>query len=202
MLRQDYAGPVRWVIVDDGETPQPITFARDGWTLDVVRPEPFWQPGQNTQSRNLAAGLDVIGPDERVQTLEDDDYYDAGWLSAVSRWLETHDLVGESYARYFNVATGQGYAHRNNQHASLCATAVKGAGLVALRSAVKRRQKFIDVDLWQTFKGSKKLHRADLTVGIKGLPGRGGIGAGHRADYGQRMSLRDWLGEDAAIYDR
>src|SRR5690606_8566975 len=57
MARQDYAGPVRWVIVDDGPEPQPVTFQRDGWVLEVVRPEPYWQPGQNTQARNLAAGL-------------------------------------------------------------------------------------------------------------------------------------------------
>lgn len=200
MRRQDYSGPVRWVIVDDGPTAQPVTFQREGWTLEVVHPEPYWQKGQNTQARNLAAGLEVIGPDERVQTLEDDDYYAPGWLSAVAGWLETDDLVGESYARYFNVRTGLGHAHRNNQHASLCATACKGDGLVSLRKAVASKRTFIDLDLWARFRGSKKLRRADLTVGIKGLPGRGGIGGGHRDDYGQPMSLADWIGEDAKLY--
>lgn len=202
MARQDYAGPVRWVIVDDGPEPQPVTFAREGWALEVIRPEPLWQPGQNTQARNLAAGLEVIRPGERVQLLEDDDYYAPGWLSAVAGWLESHDMVGESYARYFNVATGNGHAHRNNQHASLCATAVKGDALAMLRDCVKRRRTFIDMDLWARFRGQKKLHRTDLTVGIKGLPGRGGIGGGHRKDYGRPMNLRDWLGEDASIYGR
>ena len=202
MARQDYAGPVRWVIVDDGPTAQPVAFQRAGWTLEVVRPDPPWQRGQNTQARNLAAGLEVIGPGEHVQLLEDDDYYAPGWLSAVAGWLESADLVGESYARYFNVSTGLGHVHRNNQHASLCATACKGEGLVAFRKSVSHRRIFIDTDLWARFSGPKRLHRANLTVGIKGLPGRGGIGGGHRKDYGTPMNLREWLGEDASIYGR
>lgn len=48
MLRQTFAGPVRWVIVDDGPEPQPITFRRAGWELVLIRPAPFWRPGQNT----------------------------------------------------------------------------------------------------------------------------------------------------------
>lgn len=202
MARQDYAGQVRWVVVDDGPEPQPLTFAREGWTLEVIRPEPFWQRGQNTQARNLAAGLEVIGADERVQVLEDDDYYAPGWLTAIDDWLNSRDLVGESHARYFNVRTGLGHAHRNDQHASLCATACKGDGLKALRKAVDNRRTFIDLDLWGRFGGRGRLRRSNLTVGIKGLPGRGGIGGGHREAYGQPMNLRDWIGEDAAIYGR
>lgn len=66
MARQDYAGPVHWVIVDDGETPQPITFSRDGWTLTVIRPLPRWKQGMNTQCRNMLAGLEKI---DRTQPL-------------------------------------------------------------------------------------------------------------------------------------
>lgn len=198
MARQDYAGPVRWVVVDDGPQTQMVTFGRDGWTLEIVRPEPFWQPGQNTQARNLAAGLAVIG-DERVVVIEDDDYYAPGYLSAVAGWLESAELVGESHARYFNVATGRGHAMRNDGHASLCATACCGPGLVAFRQAVGRRQIFIDLDLWRA-QCTKALHDSRMTVGIKGLPGRGGIGAGHRRDFGRPMRLADWIGEDAALY--
>ena len=202
MARQDYAGPVRWVIVDDGPVPQPVTFARDGWTLEVIRPTPYWRLGRNTQARNLAAGLEVIGPDERVQFLEDDDYYAPGWLSAVDGWLSDADMVGESFARYFNVATGRGHCHRNDRHSSLCSTAVKGGGLLAFREAVKRRRTFIDLDMWARFTGRRALYRSKLTVGIKSLPGRGGIGGGHHPKYGQPMDLRDLIGEDASIYGR
>lgn len=202
LTRQTYVGPVRVVIVDDGETPQPVMLKREIWTVEVVRPEPFWQAGQNTQARNLAAGLAVIGPDESVVVWEDDDHYSAGYLSDVARWLESADLVGESHARYFNVATGLGREMRNATHASLCSTAMKGPALAEFRATVKRCQKFIDMDLWRVFRGRKVLHSTRHVVGIKGLPGRGGIGGGHRKDFGSAMSLRDLIGEDAALYGR
>ena len=42
MAAQDYAGPVTWIIVDDGPEPQPVTFERAGWRLVVIRPAPLW----------------------------------------------------------------------------------------------------------------------------------------------------------------
>lgn len=201
MMAQDYAGPVRWVVVDDGREAQPITFSREGWLVVVLRPCPKWSPGQNTQARNLAAGLEVIGPNERVAVIEDDDYYAPGYLSAAARWLESADLVGECPARYFNVQTRQGKQLGNNKHASLCSTAVKGPALAALRQAVTRRRTYIDLDLWNSFVGSRKLHSEGLVVGMKGLPGRGGIGSGHTSNFGQPMSLADWIGKDAALYE-
>ena len=199
--RQTYAGPARLVVVDDGPVAQPITLQRAGWTVEVVRPMPRWEAGQNTQARNLAAGLEVIDRDELVVCWEDDDYYAPGYLSDVANWLESADLVGECRARYYNVATGHGRQLGNRQHASLCSTAVKGDGLALLRQAVKRSPKFIDLELWRMF-ARKQLHETRHVVGIKGMPGRGGIGVGHHKDFGKAMSLRDWIGEDAALYGR
>lgn len=200
MARQDYAGPVRWVIVDDGPEAQPVAFQRAGWAVEVVRPAPYWTAGQNTQARNLTAGLDVIDTDESVAVIEDDDYYSPGYLSAVAGWLERRPLVGESRARYYNVTTGRGHQMGNVRHASLCSTAVRGEGLRALRAAVRQADKFIDIALWRMLPG--RLYDTRHVVGIKGMPGRGGIGAGHRDTFGQPMSLRDWIGEDAALYGR
>lgn len=200
MARQDYAGPVRWVIVDDGAEPQPITFRRDGWFLEVISPTPHWRPGQNTQARNLIIGLAAIAPRERVVVLEDDDYYGPGYLTAVDEWLNHADLVGESHARYFNVATGVGKAMNNDRHASLCSTAMKGPAIDQLRKSAAGRRKFIDLDLWQRFGGAKQLHHTEHVVGIKGLPGRDGIGSGHRMVTGPQVNLRDWIGEDANLY--
>lgn len=202
MARQNYAGPVRWVVVDDGPVAQPVAFQRAGWALEVVRPQPYWEAGQNTQARNLLAGLEVIGPDARLVVIEDDDWYAPGWLANVAGWLESADLVGETRARYFNVATGRGRLLGNAEHASLCSTAMKGPALAAFRASVARKDRFIDMDLWRTFDGSKLLHDSRLTVGIKGVSGRGGIGCGHDRTFGQKMNLRDLIGEDAVIYGR
>lgn len=198
MARQDYAGPVRWVVVDDGPEPQPVTFARDGWELTVVRPEPVWAPGKNTQARNLRHGLDRIPPDARVVVIEDDDWYARDWLTHVAGELDRSSLVGERRSRYYNVITGCGKAMENTDHASLCSTAVRGKALAALRTTCVRGR-HIDLRLW---KRGGRLFDGCRVVGIKGLPGRGGIGQGHRGDFGEPVDLRQWIGEDAGLYER
>jgi len=204
MMAQTYAGPVRWVIVDDGEEAQPITARRHGWHIDIVRPRPYWKPGDNTQARNILAGLAVIGVDERVVIIEDDDHYKPDWLRVVDRELEKGELVGEFLARYYNVETRKGRQLRNDRHASLCSTAVRGRGLAALRVACQQRPKFIDLALWNNFR-PHHLFGGHRVTGIKGLPGRGGIGMGHRSEFKGTddptgVLLREWVGADARHY--
>ncbi len=199
MAAQDYAGPVRWVVVDDGPEPQPVTFRRDLWALEVIRPRPYWQPGQNTQARNLLEGLAVIGAGERVAVIEDDDWYAPDWLTHVAGELDRAELVGETHARYYNAATRRGRQLANAGHASLCATAMRGQVLALFREVCRSHPKFIDVELWRRAR-SRHLFGGHRVVGIKGLPGRGGIGVGHQPTFGQPMALADWIGEDARLY--
>jgi hypothetical protein len=202
MLAQDYAGQVRWVIVDDGEVPQPITFERAGWELQVIRPEPYWKPGRNTQARNLSAGLRVAG-DARVVIIEDDDYYAPGWLSSVDRLFHGAEIVGEAPATYYNVQERRGRVLRNSQHASLCATAVRGGALRYLAKLCRTPRKFIDLDLWRAWRSRGLLVKSRQVVGIKGLPGRAGIGMGHDKQFTATSDpdgemLRAFVGDDAA----
>lgn len=204
MVRQVYSGPVRWVIVDDGLEAQPVTFQRDGWTLDVVRPSPPWKPGQNTQARNLLAGLAVIRSSEWVAVIEDDDWYAPDWLSTVERHLQKAECVGEIGARYYNLPARKGRQLGNTRHASLCSTAVRGAALTTLRQACRRAPKFIDLDLWR-YAASRNLFTGHRVVGMKGLPGRGGIGMGHKAEFAGVADsdfalLREWIGSDVELY--
>jgi hypothetical protein len=206
MMRQTYTGPVHWIIVDDGEEAQPITFEREGWTLTIVRPEPFWKPGQNTQARNLLAGIKRVKPSDRLVVIEDDDAYAPNYLETVNRWLDTHDLVGESYARYYNISSRRYQQLRNSSHASLCSTAMKGHALQAFERELNPGVQFIDLNLWRNFKESKALHRSNMVVGIKGQPGRGGIGMGHKPDFAGNQDsncviLRQWLGINAGFYN-
>lgn len=204
MAAQDYAGPVRWVIVDDGAIRQPVTFCREGWALEVLRPSPRWKPGQNTQARNLLAGLAVIDADARLVVIEDDDHYAPDWLSHVAAELERAELVGEVRARYYNMATRRGRELGNTGHASLCCTAMRGAAIDTFRQACLRSPKFIDLELWRRHR-SRHLFGGHRVTGIKGLPGRGGIGIGHKAaftgtDDTAGSLLREWIGEDARAY--
>ena len=56
-------------------------------------------------------------------------------------------------------------------------------------------RRMLDFHLWKTFKGDKRLMHSHNVVGIKGLPGRPGIGVGHRRNFGTvdvENKLREW----------
>lgn len=204
MAAQTYVGPVTWIIVDDGPEPTPISRPPDDWTQVVVRPAPFWRVGQNTQARNLLKGLDAIDPKHPVVIIEDDDHYAPDWLETAVRELAKAELVGECRARYYNLALRRGRQLRNEGHASLCSTAMRGTALQTFRWACERAPKFIDLELWRRHR-SRHLFVGYRVVGIKGLPGRGGIGMGHRDDFKGEYDpdgalLRQWVGDDARYY--
>lgn len=174
MQAQDYAKPVKWVIVDDGPDAMP-TPSIDGWDVLHIRPEPLWT-GQNTQARNILAGLDHVT--DRVVIVEDDDQYAPWWLSQCDAWLDKHDLAGEGQSVYVNLKTGRRMQFKNMAHASLCQTSVKGCGINALKEACQTKEKFIDIALWRSMSGVVYPYAGGV-VGIKGYPGRAGIGIGH-----------------------
>lgn len=175
MQAQDYEKPVRWVIVDDGPESMPTPQVKD-WQIVHVRPDSLWKPGQNTQVRNMLTGLDYCA--DRIVIVEDDDQYAPWWLSTVDSWLEDDDLVGEGWSVYRNLKTGTVKECNNNKHASLCSTAVKGRAVEWLRQACCSGEKFIDLRLWKN-PGKLYPHEGGV-IGIKGYPGRPGIGMGHR----------------------
>lgn len=204
MRRQTYTGQVRWVIVDDGRTEQKINFQpeRGTWHIEVYRPDTPWQPGQNTQARNLLLGLFVIHNHENLVIIEDDDYYAPDWLETVERELEKAELVGETNARYYNLNKRMGREMENFRHSSLCSTAMRGQAIETFRSVCRPGIQFIDHILWQAH-SNQRLFKGHRVVGIKGLPGRQGIGMGHDKkftgirDNGGKL-LTEWIGLDAA----
>jgi hypothetical protein len=148
------------------------------------------------------SGLNRIGKNERVIVIEDDDWYSPQYLASIGACLDVDDMVGEAPSRYFNVSTGCGKLLSNDKHSGLCSTAVKGKALEMLRISSKQNVKFIDIKLWKNFHGSKKLYDRGMVVGIKGLPGRQGIGCGHNPKFGDPTNLRDWIGSDIEIYSK
>jgi len=175
MRGQTHPGPVRWVIVDDGPEPMPVP-AIAGWEIVHVRPWPLWAPGQNTQARNLAAGLDRVT--DRVVVVEDDDWYAPWWLARCAEWLEADELVGEAPSLYRH-RNGAERDMGNTGHASLCSTALKGAAIAEMKRICAEGGTGIDIRLWR--RGGRLYPPTPRgVVGIKGWPGRPGIGVGHR----------------------
>lgn len=207
MMAQQFDEAVRWVIVDDGRVRQPVSFCREGWTLEVIRPAHRWKEGANTQAANLLAGLAVIDCSESVVIIEDDDAYLPAHLSTMAWALTDCSLVGQRVSLYYNVATRRERSLPGSVHASLGASAMQGEALALLRSVCNNHGTRIDLELWRQFKGKKQLLETSTAVGIKGLPGRGGIGCGHRKEFGfsdpSGGVLADWIGADlAAAYLR
>ena len=203
LSRQTYQGDMRWIVVDDVEPMTPLPDVRDGIKIVYVRPEPLWEFRKNTQHRNLLAGLDLYesGP---LLICEDDDLYAPQYVAQMLQWLEKYELVGEGYAHYYNVASRRWHIHKNTEHASLCETGMRDGAIDALRAAIKRRTQYIDVDLWTSRVSKCVMPNAGLCVGIKGMPGRAGIGSGHNPMFGtpdpEGNKLREWIGNEADWY--
>jgi len=206
MANQTYDGLVRWVIVDDGEEAQAVTFNKQNWSLEIVRPSHRWKQGANTQQKNLIAGLNQISNKELLIIIEDDDYYHPEYLETVAKWLKGETLVGESATRYYNIHSKKYKQLSNFFHASLCTTALKGSAIDFLKAICITHKTLIDINLWKMYKGSKRLYRSELVIGMKGVGGRKGIGIGHNKDFQGKIDedgsiLKQWLKNDTAFYE-
>ena len=208
MKNQTYTGEVMWIIVDDGypvSTDKVDYDFRDNWTIVKVYPSPKWSTGQNTQARNIAEGLKVVPHDaEAIFIIEDDDYYRPVYLECMMAH-KGHALWGEMKTIYYNVLHRRHITNANTIHASLFQTAFTPAAIPYLIKALPN--KFIDCVFWALVPDRIMFQQGDLAIGIKGMPGRKGIGAGHERamnmipDF-QLNWLKSKIGNDATLYER
>ena len=208
MKSQTYKGEVLWVVVDDGSPLTTNNVApdfREGWEIQKIYPVPVWAPGTNSQSRNIKAGLDIVKnyTVEAIFIIEDDDYYKPVYLEEMMKRMAGYLAIGETKTIYYNVACRQIMLNNNEKHSSLFQTAFTPAALYIFESCYGHQ--FIDAEFWRKIpRGRGCLFSADnLSVGIKGMPGRGGIGAGHRMAQGHPKDisfnyLRNLIGHEAA----
>jgi hypothetical protein len=202
---QTYRGPLTWIIVDDCDPGSRVPNVRDGIDVIRIRPDWRWRPGTSTQAPSMAAGLEDVPEDAVLFILEDDDVYLPGYLDTMLEAMETLDLAGEVDAQYYNVATSRWRVLPGKFHSSMASTVCKGDALARLRALCNGGPgRMLDVNLWKQFKGNKRLMVTHNVVGIKGLPGRPGIGVGHRDRFGvvdTSDTLRKWAGDYADNYD-
>lgn len=185
MQQQDYTGSVVWIIVDDA---RPVTTNvidegfKENWTTHKVYPKPEWR-GENTQARNIQAGLTMMKKScdlnkvHAIFIIEDDDYYRPSYLRRMMQLKGTADVFGETNTIYYNVAYRRYIVNGNRSHASLFQTAFTVKALSTFEASL--HHKFIDAGFWKICKNKKLFFDNYLSVGIKGMPGRKGIGAGH-----------------------
>jgi len=201
---QSYAHAFQWIIVDDCDPATRVPKMREGISVELLRPPWRWEPGQNTQAKSMAFGLSRVPNDAALFVFEDDDVYLPDYMITMREAIACAELVGEKDSYYYNVSSGRWRVLPGKVHSSMASTVCRGAGLTHLkRLCASGAQRMLDVNLWKTFKGSKVVLSAHNVIGIKGLPGRSGIGVGHRRNFGRPDDgsvLREWIGDLAHNY--
>jgi hypothetical protein len=216
MRKQDYEGDVLWIVIDDAlpYTTTKVSVSKDNWNVVKIYPTEKWVVGKNTQAQNLRAGIDELkrhAPVEAIFIIEDDDYYPSRYLRVMMEKLEGYAIAGEIPTVYYNVVRRAWRYMKNYKHSSLFQTAFRPVLLPLFEKACSiRGLKFIDLNFFLDVSKEKKykinlFSGENLAIGIKGQPGRGGIGVGH--DMHLRLQpdpdwsqLKKFIGNDYMFY--
>jgi hypothetical protein len=204
MMTRQTRQPDQWIVADGGIHPAVLTLDQVHLfrSTDMGGPRNFLD--------NLLRALPYVTGDAVVMW-EDDDWYAPTHLARLVEHLETSDdwLVGDATQRYYNVRTRQ-YRQFVSQWPSLCQMAFRAEAIPAFRQAVRAVQPEaryeVDCYAWTyTHPDHRRFHHDGTVVGIKGVPGQTGLGAGHRPDQtwhddGALHTLTRWIGDDHAWY--
>jgi glycosyltransferase involved in cell wall biosynthesis len=199
----------QWIIIDDGETDSAIPASNTHIRIDHFPGPRKWEPEFNTHRFNMELALSKV-EGKYVFIIEDDDYYHPDYLSSVCTLLRDGGMqaVGLANNMYYSVAVPGFKAMQNTRHSSLCSTAFNASLVPLLKTAVNTGEVYFDIEFWKRI--GKFAHPAalifntNLVIGIKNLPGRDGIGIGHRQKdyhYDTKLTkLKEWLGDDHKFY--
>lgn len=182
----------QWIVIDDDDPKTVCTLGQEYY----YKPEVRGKGSLAAKIRWMVQENLVKG--DAVVIAEDDDWYAPTYLENVEKWLSSADLVGEGDALYYNVNSRTWFSHRNSQHSSFCSTAFKVSLFPQLLRASITDCPYIDIRLWNMVQSPfKKLvvrpidypQSTRLVVGIKGMPGKFGYGAGHLMPPGRGVQL-------------
>lgn len=206
--QQTYSGVIQWVVIDDQSTPLQLGPLMANIQAEIRKGPTVWQEGLNTQKVNLTEALKYV-KGKYLFFAEEDDFINPKFIETMVWMLDRFVLVGESNSKYFNVAVPGWKQMSNFRHASLSSTGMRIEALPHLQAAIAAQGLYIDIELWGNVRraGLPTLLFSDkqLSVGIKGMPGRAGIGVGHTKtkDYlidPKGDKLAEWIGADIVNY--
>ena len=170
--------PDQWIVVDDGKEPLEIP---ENIEMDYLRRVPSNKDPQHTMVMNLQLALNGV-ESEKILIMEDDEYYAPNYIEEMSRKLYEYELVGIGHSKYYHLPSGGFIVHKNMDHASFAQTGFRSTLLSELNKIMEGDQ-FLDIRLWKEVALHKNSHifvdTDPLYLGMKGLPGRKGIGVGH-----------------------
>jgi hypothetical protein len=203
-MKHQTVKPDQWIVVDDGKIPLTPTYA-----MQYVRREPRPEDPNNTMVLNMRTALPLITGD-KVLIIEDDEYYAPGYVAALSSQLDQHEVAGIGMSRYYHLPSGGNFIIGNMHHASLAQTGFRKSFIPRVRKILDMDKSYVDFYIWdqarQMNTGGIFTDAANpLYVGMKGLPGRAGIGRGHdpriyRFQDPDRKVIRQWAPRDYQVY--
>lgn len=199
--------PDQWIVVHDSVDVTPELQEASAAEFELYAGPVRWQEGYNTHRSNMDEALKHVRGDVIV-IFEDDDWYAPTYIEEMLKVLGNKLIAGEAYAKYYNVGLPGFKTMQNMFHSSLAQTVIHRDLLPELYRAVHSGQLYFDIHLWEeAFRNNiprMLVSNKNISVGMKGLPGRHGIGAGHRAEgYKSDIDLNkltEWIGEDVKNY--
>lgn len=212
MQQQTYTQPVLWVVVDDCvpiTADIPVDF-RDNWEIVRIYPTIKWEVGKNTQASNLKCAINELKKRSDITHIfivEDDDYYRPEYLERMMNLFGEYDLIGERNTLYFNKQECKVRNMNNTTRSSLFQSAFTFSILSIFDKIILQNKTHIDTQLWKQVRNSNLIDHG-LSIGVKGFPGRGGIGVGHRESVyndlpsikGDFQKLKMLFGDDYKYY--
>jgi glycosyltransferase involved in cell wall biosynthesis len=220
-IEQQTVKPNQWIIIDDGFIPM---IKPDLPYVVYIRREPKPSDIKPTMILNIKQALKLLTGD-KIIFMEDDEYYTSKYIEEMSKRLDQYEIVGIGRSKYYMIGSNSYHHHANMGHASLAQTAFTKAFMSDFLNVLEGNS-FIDIRLWNIVnpgmvhlketgkheyisedgRGYIFEDKEGLYVGMKGLPGRPGIGAGHKAlgniDIDKNI-LKEWVvkKEDFEIYN-
>lgn len=183
-LQPDY-----WFVADDGTKSYfPNDFVSDWFNY-------YRYPRSNdkaiaftNQVVRLCTLIELNKDIEYVVIMEDDDWYSEKYIETRVDQLKNGAIIaGTKNALYYNVHYRMWRTCGNNHRASFCETAFHISLLPKLKKIAKKlnlkRSCFVDAELWKHCSINNLpmvLDNERHCIGIKGVPGRKGVGIGHR----------------------
>lgn len=204
-----HAPLLQWIVVDDGTVPATLTMGQRH-----IRRERGTDTGAQSLAKNLLTALPLVET-EYLMLIEHDDWYHPTHLEILLKQLVAQpgvQLAGDPQQRYYNVAHRKWRVFKN--HGScLCQTGMHRELIARFQWVIERCLQAdsygIDGRFWEAVpRYHWNLLPTSTSLGIKGLPGRPGLGVGHRpTGTGWKTDpdcaqLQAWIGaEDAALYE-
>lgn len=180
-MRKQTLQPDQWIVVDDGKIPM-----KPFISMEYVRRKPRFSDPKRTLIENLKIAIPLI-KGSKIVIIEDDEYYAPKYIEEMSSRLDHHKVVGIGKSKYYHLISAGYFRVGNMNHASFAQTAFRNSFLSEFKELLNDSSNYVDLRLWRKANESKDgflfVDNIPLYLGIKGMPGRHGIGGGHDANH-------------------